>query len=120
MSKTRNNHLVQQKYHDDEDFTVYDYPFADTDTDIDYFDYDRFEESDCDCKVSVAQTNTEQKQVVPPKKWDGIMRKEPQITTKKYDRIPSLVTLCVDTLPMSVRAELPPYFPGSLEYLKDW
>lgn len=117
MGKTRNFYLVKEHL-DEEEFTVCDYPFNYDDDvlddDIIEYDYHAQEEDSNFSITEITPVN-----VATPQPWDGIIRKEPRLTPKTYTTVPSLVTLCVDLLPISVRMQLPTYFPGVLDHIRE-
>jgi prenyltransferase beta subunit len=122
MGKTRNGHLVKNQYVEDE-FCLDDYPYQKV-KDFNFWEQKDYEEiysiDKADAEYTMLKTDIAKKSAqVQPKAWDGIMRKDEKRFTKTYKSVPSLCTLAVDALPMRIRAELPKYFPGSLDYLND-
>ncbi len=87
------------------------------------FDEPDDEQVDIDCHIGYIEYDYEDSHeptaanVATPNRWDGVIRKEPKISPKKYTHVPSLFKLCADILPISVRVQLPTYFPGSLDHM---
>jgi hypothetical protein len=122
MGKTRNGHLVKNQYAEDE-FCLDDYYYK-AEEGQECWEPNDYVEGYCvasadaeyyNSQVSIKTSTHIQQQ---PKAWDGVMRKNEKRLPKTYKALPSLVTLAVDALPMRQRAELPVYFPGSLDYLR--